>query len=92
MSSLDLRQNSFGDGGAKVLAHLILSGVLGNVEILRCDACQIRDTGISALYKAASAKSIVYLMPHLKYISVKNNHPSKKCMDHMDMIPKHFMI
>jgi len=90
MTHLDIRQNSFGDEGAKIVAHMVLSGVLGNLEVLRCDSCQIRDIGMGAMYKAFSAQSIKFLMPHLEYVSVKNNHPSSGLMKRMDLIPKHF--
>ena len=90
--NVDLRMNTFGDDGAKLIAHMVLSGVLGNIETIRLDSCQIRDPGLSALFKAFNAKSIGFLMPKLKFVSFKNNHPSSTMVKQWGIIPAHIMF
>lgn len=89
---LNLSQNSFGDAGAKIIAHMVLGELLQTIENIRLDSCQVRDLGLSALFKAFNAKSIFSLMPNLKLVSVKNNHPSTAIVKQFGIIPSHFMI
>ena len=92
MVHVDLRMNTFGDDGGKLIAHMVLSGVLGNLETIRLDSCQMRDAGMSAVFKAFNAKSIGFLMPKLKLASFKNNHPSTALVKQWGIIPPHIMF
>ena len=72
---------------------MTLARVFVKVEYLRMDSCQIRDGGLRAILMCMSAKSLeTELMPNVKFVGVKNNHPSVTLLRSLKLLPSFLCI
>ena len=91
---LDLRQNVLGDEGAVFLAQHMLAGAYRAIVEIYVQANQMRDTGVSALYKAVTAAAAGDWFPHLEAVNARMNDATPKLVGSLGMgkIPVKFQV
>mmetsp|Transcript_14135 Transcript_14135/g.17799 ORF Transcript_14135/g.17799 Transcript_14135/m.17799 type:complete len:488 (-) Transcript_14135:250-1713(-) len=85
LARLDLRHNPLGCEGAKLMAHVILSGGMARLEILDVSDCLIRDGGMKALNflfhsEYDCRKGMPVMMPRVRCVNLRDNRPTPKFM------------